>query len=103
MFFLDLFCIECKFFCPNSQDNTMRKYRDLIGRDIHVTAVQPPLIVHITLHFATFWDVVGGYLCLFVDNILKHKGTVTWCNIESWYVIKNFMFVHLVNLWKIWV
>ena len=32
--------------------------------------------VHITLHFATFWDIVEGCLCLFVDNKLKHEVVV---------------------------
>jgi hypothetical protein len=40
---------------PKISANTMQKYRDLIGREIHVTAVQPPLnylvgIVNLSMH-----------------------------------------------------
>ena len=66
MFFSDLFSVECKFFCPNSADNTMENRAISLvesSRDNSLIACRTSSVLH--LHFG------GLRIALFVEYSLK--------------------------------
>ena len=61
---------------PQIFANMMKKYRDFIGWNIHVTAVQPPLPCNDNIKVRK--DRVLEYIVSFDFLLWRHKCTVYW-------------------------